>query len=82
MTLPESSDEIELMTGPWVGNPAPESTGWDHIAISVGSEDAVFALAERCAKDSCLKSGLRWTGDGFYEAVILMPDETPVEITA
>ncbi|MEZ2219902.1 hypothetical protein [Rhizobium sp. RCC_161_2] len=39
------------------------------------------ALAERCKADGCLKSGLRLTGDGFYEAVIAMPDGTPIEIT-
>jgi len=29
-----------------------------------------------------LKSPPRMTGDGFYEAVIVMPDGTPIEVTA
>jgi lactoylglutathione lyase len=79
--LPDGNDQIELMTGPWVKDAADESVGWDHIAIALGSEDAVLALAERCKAEGCLKSGPRWTGDGFYEAVILMPDGSPIEIT-
>ncbi len=79
--LPESRDQIELMTGPWLPPETPdERIGWDHIAISLGSREAVDALAERCKADGCLKSAPRITGDGFYEAVIVMPDGTPVEI--
>ena len=81
VVLPESSSKIELMTGPWVEDGAAESVGWHHIAVSLGSEEAVTVLAERCRADGCLKSGPRWTGDGFWEAVITMPDGTPVEIT-
>lgn len=80
--LPEGHDQIELMTGPWLSPEAPnERVGWDHIAVSLGSKAAVDALAERCAAAGCLKSAPRTTGDGFYEAVITMPDGTPVEIT-
>ncbi|GAC1040427.1 VOC family protein [Rhizobium sp. No.120] len=83
VSLPGSDDEIELMTGPWLfPDPHGERIGWDHIAISLGSKAAVDALAERCRTDGCLKSESRMTGDGFYEAVITMPDGTPVEITA
>ncbi|OCJ11334.1 bleomycin resistance protein [Rhizobium sp. AC27/96] len=80
--LPDGADQIELMTGPWLPADAQgERVGWDHIAISLGDEAAVDALAERCKADGCLKSGPRTTGDGFYEAVVTMPDGTPVEIT-
>jgi len=82
VSLPGSGDQIELMTGPWLpSNPPHERIGWDHIAVSLGSKAAVDALAERCKADGCLKSAPRTTGDGFYEAVITMPDETPIEIT-
>ncbi|MDE1995068.1 MAG: VOC family protein [Rhizobiaceae bacterium] len=80
IALPDG-DKIELMTGPWVEDGPAESVGWHHIAVGLGSEEAVTALAERCAVEGCLKSGPRWTGDGFWEAVITMPDGTPVEIT-
>ncbi len=80
--LPGGADEIELMTGPWIEDaPKQEHVGWDHIAVSLGSREAVDELARRCSKDGCLASGPRMTGDGFYEAVILMPDGTLVEIT-
>lgn len=74
--------DIELMTGPWVeARAGGETSGWDHVAVSMESREAVDALALRCAADGCLVSGPRMTGDGFYEAVIRMPDGTPVEIT-
>ncbi|MGX5668315.1 hypothetical protein ACWKW9_20340 [Rhizobium daejeonense] len=70
------------MTGPWIeAAPKQEHVGWDHIAVSLDSREAVDELARRCSKDGCLASGPRTTGDGFYEAVILMPGGTPVEIT-
>lgn len=81
--LPEGPDQIELMTGPWLtADPHRERIGWDHVAISLGSKTAVDVLAERCKTDGCLTSLPRMTGDGFYEAVIAMPDGTPIEITA
>lgn len=74
---------IELMAGPWVEAVAPaERVSWDHIAVSLGSEAAVDALADRCRAEGCLLSAPRWTGDGFYEAVITAPDGTRVEITS
>lgn len=75
--------QIELMTGPWIGaEPDAERPGWDHIALSLGSAEAVDALAARCREDGCLVSGPRTTGDGFYEAVLATPDGTRIEITA
>ena len=47
VTLPGGGD-IELMAGPWVeAAPPAERVGWDHIAISLGDEAAVDALAAR-----------------------------------
>jgi lactoylglutathione lyase len=51
------------------------------VAVSLGCIAAVDALAERCAAGGCLVSPPRRTGDGFYEAIVAMPDGTPVEIT-
>jgi lactoylglutathione lyase len=71
------------MTGPWIESiEYREIQGWDHIAVSLGNAAAVDALADRCMADGILISGPRPTGDGFYEAVIAMPDGTRVEITA
>ena len=83
VSLPGQPKAIELMCGPWVADAgADEHIGWDHLAISLGSAAAVDALAARCQADACLLSGPRTTGDGYYEAVICMPDGTRIEITA
>jgi lactoylglutathione lyase len=79
--------QIELMSGPWIeacaeADAVRERVGWDHIAVSLGSRERVDALAQRCAADGRLVSPARQTGDGFYEAVIAMPDGVRVEITA
>lgn len=82
VTLP-GGDAIELMTGPWVAPAAAaETVGWDHVAVSLGGAEAVDALAARCAAEGRLVSAPRTTGDGFYEAVVAMPDGTRIEITA
>lgn len=81
--LPGDAARIELMTGPWLHGPAgDERPGWDHVALSLGSAGAVDALAARCRAGGCLVSAPRTTGDGFYEAVLAMPDGTRIEITA
>jgi lactoylglutathione lyase len=82
LMLPASATRIELMTGPWLAHaPTGERVGWDHIAISLGNIAAVDQLAARCAADGILVSPPRTTGDGFYEAVLSLPDGTRVEIT-
>ncbi|WP_026793041.1 VOC family protein [Pleomorphomonas oryzae] len=81
--LKDGGGAIELMAGPWVETAAPaERVGWDHVAVSLGSEAAVDALADRCRAEGCLLSGPRRTGDGYYEAVIAAPDGTRIEITS
>lgn len=83
VTLPGGAAAIELMSGPWVGDGAAgDRVGWDHVAIALGSAAAVDDLAQRCRAEGALVSGPRTTGDGFYEAVIAMPDGTRIEITA
>ena len=83
ITLPDDGGRIELMTGPWISaSCSDDRIGWDHIALSLGSGAAVDALAARCAADGILVSAPRTTGDGFYEAVIAMPDGPRIEITA
>ncbi|MHC2106126.1 VOC family protein [Methylobacterium sp.] len=82
VTLPSDGAQIELMTAPGVADGKhDERVGWAHVAIALGSIEAVDALAARCAADGCLTAPPRRTGDGFYEAVIAIPDGTPIEIT-
>ncbi len=83
VTRPGGEVRIELMTGPWVGEPAAgERVGWDHVAVGLRTAGAVDELAARCQAEGRLVSRPRMTGDGFYEAVAAMPDATRVEITA
>ena len=82
ITLPGDDARIELMTGPWVASPTEaDQVGWDHVAVALGSSAAVDALAARCEADGLLVSAPRTTGDGYYEAVVRMPEGTLVEIT-
>ena len=54
-----------------------------HLAVSLGSEEAVRTMAERMrAAGVPIVSGPRWTGDGYFEAVVRDPDGNEVEITA
>lgn len=75
---------IEIMEGPWVapGDPAEvERAGFAHVALSLGSEQAVDAMAAHAEAKGILVAKPRWTGDGFYEAVIRDPDGNLIEIT-
>jgi lactoylglutathione lyase len=74
---------IELMAFPQL---APQSgcglrVGWGHIAISLGTEEAVTTLAKKMESNDTLVSGPRWTGDGYFEAVISDPDGNLIEVT-
>ncbi len=77
--------ELELMSAPWLEegvSPALERPGWAHVAVSLGSEAAVDALAARLSAEGLLVAAPRYTGDGFYEAVAQDPEGNLVEITA
>ena len=63
-------------------NPHDQSTGYIHIAISVGSEEKVNTLTAKLLKDGFkVLDGPRKTGDGYYESVVLDPEQNRVEIT-
>lgn len=75
---------IELMTKPGLKASSQDNntTGWVHLAISVGSEDSVNLLAKNAEFEGILVSAPRLTGDGYYEAVIKDPDGNLIEIVA
>lgn len=78
----EDGPFLELMThAELASRPAGRPVGYAHIALSLGSEAAVDATARDAAGAGELVSGPRWTGDGFYEAVLKDPDGNLVEIT-
>ena len=56
--------------------------GFAHIAISVGSKDKVDSLTKILENDGYIvASNPRTTGDGYYESVILDPENNKIEIT-
>ena len=60
----------------------PDRTGFNHIAISVGSKEAVDRLTARMAADGYrVLSGPRATGDGYYESCIVGLEDNLIEIT-
>ncbi|WP_261640331.1 VOC family protein [Erwinia mallotivora] len=80
----EQGATIELMTKPGLvqSDEGNNRSGWVHIALAVGSEDNVNALAEQANRQGILAGKPRWTGDGYYEAVINDPDGNLIEIVA
>ena len=57
--------------------------GLTHVAIAVGSDNAVDVLTDRLRADGHpILDGPRRTGDGYYECVTLDPDGNRIEITA
>lgn len=79
-----SSARLELMTAPGVAESSRgDFTGWAHIAIALGTRQAVDHLVDRMRSAGVpLLLGPRVTGDGYYEAVVADPDGNQVEIMA
>ncbi|HFI5325684.1 TPA: VOC family protein [Serratia liquefaciens] len=75
---------LEIMSLPDLlsAEQASERVGWAHIALSVGEESRVDQLAQHAQQEGILQAAPRWTGDGFYEAIIRDPDGNAIEITA
>ena len=88
LAFPDGGARLELMALPTLvdapdGAAATPPLGWAHLALSLGSRDAVDALAARMRDAGVpILSGPRVTGDGYYEAVLRDPDGNLVEITA
>ena len=84
LRFPSGGARLELMALPELQDAAAApAVGYAHLALSVGSREAVDALAERLRADGVrVLSGPRRTGDGYYEAVVEDPDGNALEITA
>jgi len=77
---------LELMNRPDipanVNDLMKEYIGIIHFAISVGTKETVDSLTETLRKDGYQIIGEpRWTGDGYYESVVLDPEKNRIEIT-
>jgi lactoylglutathione lyase len=81
-----SGARLELMTVPGLeparDTGAARAVGWAHLALALGSEEAVDALTARLQCDGYpVLDGPRRTGDGYYESTISDPDGNRLELT-
>lgn len=61
---------------------AAPQPGYAHLAIALGSVEKVDALTETLRAAGYTIAGTpRWTGDGYYESVVLDPDGNSIELT-
>lgn len=77
---------LELMHKPTIPSleieAGGEHIGLIHFAISVGSKTKVDRLTKLLEADNYIMIGEpRTTGDGYYESVILDPENNRIEIT-
>jgi lactoylglutathione lyase len=78
----DSGARLELMHTDSIDHSYEASFGWHHVAFSVGTKELVDKLTERLRADGHkIVSGPRITGDGYYESVILDPEDNQVEVT-
>jgi len=77
---------IELMHRPDISHILTErgsKMGITHFAITVGTKEDVNLLTERLRNDGyTIKGEPRTSGDGYYESVILDPEDNIVELIA
>jgi lactoylglutathione lyase len=58
------------------------AAGYAHVALSLGSREAVDSLVEDLERAGVVIAGRpRTTGDGYYEAVIEDPEGNRIELT-
>ena len=80
----EDGARLEIMNKPDVKNVEKHlaSTGYIHIAFSVGSREKVDQLTSQLKESGyTVISGPRVTGDGYYESCIIDMEGNQVEIT-
>jgi lactoylglutathione lyase len=86
LSFGEDKTRIELMQKPDITDNIGKrgfTKGLAHFSISVGSKTAVNELTERLRADNyTIASEPRTTGDGYYESVILDPEDNYIEISA
>lgn len=81
----DSGARLEIMT--LIGLSATNArtapvVGYAHLAFSLGATERVDALtAELRTAGYAVLSLPRWTGDGYYESVVLDPDGNQIELT-
>ncbi len=85
LTFKGGGARIEVMNIPDIEKPQIKGNlnGLAHIAISVGSREAVESITEKLRKDGfTILSEPRLSGDGYYESAFADPEGNYVEILA
>ncbi len=80
----DAGPRLEIMARPGIvpQTEAERRTGYIHLAISLGSKEAVDSLTTTLAADGFpVLSGPRTTGDGYYESVVRDPEGNLIELT-
>ena len=79
----QDGTRLEIMTRPELTDGAGHTAfGWNHLALSLGSEQAVDELTHRLRADGYeILDGPRTTGDGYYETAFLDAEGNRIEIT-
>lgn len=80
----DAGARLEIMTRPAMPDNAksPMRTGYNHVAFSLGSREAVDSLTARLKSDGYeVLSGPRVTGDGYYESSVVAVEGNLIELT-
>lgn len=84
LSFPDGGAKLEIMNEPeitGVGH-SGKLRGFCHIAVSVGSKEAVDGFTDRMRHEGVPVLGNpRTTGEGLYESVIADPEGNIVELT-
>ena len=83
LTFDDGGALLEIMKRPHIADKSDgQNVGYAHLAMSTGSANRVDSLTAQLHADGyVVKSEPRFTGDGFYESVVLDPDENEIEIS-
>lgn len=83
LTFADGDTRLELMQQPDHHQKGTSTQlGWAHMALSLGSREAVDEYTDRFRRAGItIHSEPRTTGDGYYESVILDPEGNIIELT-
>lgn len=78
----DNGARLEIMNRADISSKPESSTGYAHIAFSLGSREKVDVLTERIKNDGFeVISGPRITGDGYYESCVVDCEGNKIELT-
>jgi len=83
LSFDDGGPMLEIMRRPHIQDRGvSDNTGYAHLAVSTGSTSGVDTLTAQLERDGYdVVRQPRFTGDGFYESVVLDPDGNEIEIT-